>query len=84
MDSSSMFHFIRVVNKRPSPKILQIIGFENLELIEYANNGLRENYNHFIYNICNENTIKSISKDILSGYKSDNEIKIPQVSVLKI
>ena len=66
MDSSSMFHFIRVVNKRPSPKILQIIGFENLELIEYANNGLRENYNHFIYNICNENTIKSISKDILS------------------
>ena len=66
MNSPSMFHYIKINNVKSNLNFLQVIGFENLELSEYSNNGIRENYSHYIYNYCTEEMLKNISKDIIN------------------
>ena len=62
--NDSMFHFINILAIIPESSIIQIIGIENNEIVNYSVNGKREKFNHYIYNLCTKDMKKYIKKEI--------------------
>ena len=57
MNSKSMFHYIYIgdpTNKKKLDNYFQVIGFSNLYVTNYNENGNRENFDHYIYDKCSE------------------------------
>ena len=56
MNSKSMFHYVYINNSKNLnlDEYFQIIGFKNLYVTDYNENGNRENYDHYIYEKCSD------------------------------
>ena len=69
--NESMFHYVKILNKKAKLNNLQIIGIPNTFLSDYNENGKRENYDHYIYSFCKKDIINNLPKNI-SDYLDDS------------
>ena len=66
--NSGIFHYLQVRKKIFEPNVIQIMGIKSVSLSKYSIDGKRENYDHYIYSICN--------KDMKSYINNQNIISI--------
>ena len=72
LHNSGIFHYLQVKKKNFDPKAIQIIGIKSISLSKYTNDGKRENYDHYIYSICNKDMKSYINNQHLLSIIDDS------------
>ena len=69
--NESMFHYLRVLDIKPTLNNIQIFGISNQFLSVYNEDGKRENFDHYIYSFCTKEIKNNLPKT-LSNYINDS------------
>ncbi len=77
MNSKSMFHYVYIgdPNRKKLDNYFQIIGFSNLYVTNYNENGNRENFDHYIYDKCSED-LDDLSNNNIKDILNFSEFKL--------